>query len=99
MAPPNFSLPPAASPVGLALALSLLCIVLYIVSVFISVPYPKGVALIREPPGARRFSWRTRLAYYTDCSALFREAYHEVSLSETPLPMVVQTLWCPVIRS
>lgn len=78
MAPPNFAVPQPGSPVGLALILSGLCIILYIVGLYISVPLPKGVALIREPSGARRFSWRTRLAYYTDCASIFREAYHEV---------------------
>lgn len=45
---------------------------------FITPPYPEGVDLIREKPGARRFSIRTRLAYYTDCEALYTEAWHNV---------------------
>lgn len=46
--------------------------------VLFTVHLPKGVPLIREPPGATRFSLKTRLAYYTDCRALFREAYDNV---------------------
>jgi hypothetical protein len=40
---------------------------------------PPGVALVRERPGARHFSWRTRLAYYMDCKSLYREAFDNVS--------------------
>lgn len=40
---------------------------------------PPGVALIREKPGARNFSLKTRLAYYTDCKNLYQEAYDNVS--------------------
>ncbi|KAG9254797.1 cytochrome P450 [Emericellopsis atlantica] len=42
-----------------------------------AVPYPPTIPLIREPPGARRFSLRTRLAYYIDCESLFVEAYEQ----------------------
>lgn len=49
---------------------------IYAVERFIlSVPYPSNIRLIREAPGARRFSLRTRLAYYIDCKALFQEAW------------------------
>lgn len=85
MAPPDTSLPQMSSPLGLALALSMVFALLYIVNSYITAPYPKGVALLREPPGAKRFSWRTRLAYYTDCTTLYREAYHQVSYRGTTI--------------
>jgi hypothetical protein len=50
---------------------------------FFAKPLPPGMALVREPPGATSFSLRTRLAYFTDCKALFREAYDEVSQSRS----------------
>ena len=34
--------------------------------------------LVRERPGKRFFSLRTRWAYYTDCANLYRDAYHNV---------------------
>lgn len=56
-------------------------IFIYVVERFIlGVRLPSNIALIREPEGARRFSLRTRLAYYTDCKALFREAFDQVSV-------------------
>ncbi|KAJ3538649.1 hypothetical protein NM208_g5815 [Fusarium decemcellulare] len=39
------------------------------------IPYPPKIPLVREPVGARRFSIRTRLAFYIDCQNLFRDAY------------------------
>ncbi|KAI5459113.1 cytochrome P450 [Mariannaea sp. PMI_226] len=59
-------------------------------SYFLAVPYPPGVPLIREPEGARRFSLRTRLAYYIDCEALFREAYQ--NYGKKGLPVVIPGL-------
>lgn len=59
--------------VGLLFALGSL---VYVIERFlVSTPYPSGIALIREGPDARRFSLRTRLAYYTDCKNLFQEAW------------------------
>jgi hypothetical protein len=46
---------------------------------FVAVPYPSNIDLVGERPGARRFSLRTRLRYYTDCADLYREAWEEVS--------------------
>lgn len=40
-------------------------------------PYPPDIPLIREPEGTRRFSLRTRLAYYIDCKGLFEEAWDQ----------------------
>ncbi|KUI70346.1 Ent-kaurene oxidase [Cytospora mali] len=85
MASLHMALPPLGSPLGLALAFSVLCIVLYVVNSYIATPYPKGIALVREPPGAKRFSWRTRLTYYLDCPSLFREAYHEYAKKGKPV--------------
>lgn len=57
------------------------CTVLYIINaLFFAIPLPQGVALIREPPGKTSFSFKTRLAYVTDCEAIYREAYHNVRL-------------------
>jgi hypothetical protein len=62
-----------------ALACFVLSSALYIINaLFLSAAIPKGVPLIREPPGKRSFSWKTRLAYYTDCESLYREAYQNV---------------------
>jgi hypothetical protein len=67
----------------LGAALVVCCLVAGVVVIdhfFLSPEYPDGVDLIREPPGARRFSVQTRLAYYTDCRALYKEAWTKVSL-------------------
>jgi hypothetical protein len=64
--------------VGLLFALGSL---VYVIERFlVSTPYPPGIALIREGPDARRFSLRTRLAYYTDCKNLFQEAWDKVRM-------------------
>ncbi|KAE9370254.1 putative cytochrome P450 [Stipitochalara longipes BDJ] len=41
--------------------------------------YPAEVVRVREPEGKRTFSFRTRLAYYTDARELFREAFEKYS--------------------
>ncbi|KAH7179276.1 cytochrome P450 [Fusarium flagelliforme] len=70
-------LPALTSPLGLAAVAAVLLIGLFITEKFISVPYPEGIPLIREPKGAKRFSLRTRWLYFTDCKSLFHEAYHD----------------------
>lgn len=40
--------------------------------------YPADLPRIREKGSKTRFSFRTRLAYYTDAKALYREAYEQV---------------------
>lgn len=86
MAPTLDNLPPLTSPLGLT-AIALSCFVLvYLLERYLSVPYPPGMPLLREPEGAKRFSLKTRLAYYTDCAGLFHEAYNDVSSS---LPLQV----------
>lgn len=40
--------------------------------------FPPEIPRVREK-GRSRFSFRTRLAYFTDCESLFREAYETVS--------------------
>ncbi|KAL2871230.1 cytochrome P450 [Aspergillus lucknowensis] len=69
---------------GSLLRISVLCVIpaalLYIINaLFFRVANPKGVPLIREPAGKTSFSLKTRLAYLTDCEALFREAYQKYS--------------------
>lgn len=44
-----------------------------------AVRYPTNLPLLGEPEGVRAFSWKTRKRYYTDCAALYREAYQKVS--------------------
>ncbi|KAJ4266123.1 hypothetical protein NW762_004102 [Fusarium torreyae] len=70
-------LPSVKSPLGILSIAVAIFIVLYVIELFINVPYPPDIPLIREPKGARRFSLRTRWAYLTDCEALFHEAYHQ----------------------
>jgi hypothetical protein len=41
--------------------------------------YPNNLPRIREREGKTQFSLRTRLSYYTDAKAIFREAYEQVS--------------------
>lgn len=40
--------------------------------------YPANLPRVREEDKATRFSLKTRLAYYTDCKNIFREAYERV---------------------
>ncbi|EXJ89682.1 hypothetical protein A1O3_02749 [Capronia epimyces CBS 606.96] len=44
---------------------------------FFAIRYPASLPLGGEPPGARRFSLRTRWRYYTDCAGLYRQAYEQ----------------------
>lgn len=72
-------LPSLTSPLGIALIVSACFVLFYLTERFVlTIPYPPGVPLVGEPEGARRFSLRTRVAYYTNCEALFREAYTKV---------------------
>ncbi|MCJ1437464.1 hypothetical protein MMC27_006851 [Xylographa pallens] len=57
----------------------LLLVALYFSNRFYSIRYPPNLPRIREN-GKTRFSLRTRLAYYTDCANLYREAYDTVSI-------------------
>ena len=41
--------------------------------------YPDYIPRVREPENATRFSLKTRLAYYTECEQLYKEAYEQVS--------------------
>lgn len=45
----------------------------------VSISYPPTIPLVGEKKGSRRFGWRTRLRYYTDCKGLFLEAWDNVS--------------------
>ncbi|KAH7000529.1 cytochrome P450 [Ilyonectria destructans] len=69
-------LPSLTSPLGITLIVSACFALFYVTESFIlTVPYPPSVPLVGEPEGALRFSLRTRVAYYTNCEALLREAY------------------------
>lgn len=50
-----------------------------LVGYFTQVRYPPNLPRVREPAGATRFSLKTRWAYYTDCKALYKEAYDTAS--------------------
>ena len=82
MAPLSPFLPEFDSPLGIALiAFAAIAVLYFVNAAFLADPFPKDVPLIREPPGKRSFSLRTRWAYMTDCEALFREAYENVRVS------------------
>lgn len=50
------------------------------------VPYPQGVPLVGEPTGARRFCWKTRLAYYTSYQERHRKASEDPRLQKAGMP-------------
>lgn len=50
-----------------------------VVGYFTQVSYPPNLPRVREPAGATRFSLKTRWAYYTNCKALYKEAYETAS--------------------
>lgn len=67
-----------------AVSIFILGLVLVLVAIrHFSIQYPVEIPRVREP-GRTRFSLRTRLAYYTDCAGLFRDAYEQVCIG-TPL--------------
>ncbi|KAH7140293.1 cytochrome P450 [Dactylonectria estremocensis] len=79
-------LPSLTSPLGIALIVSACFVLFYLTERFVlTIPYPPGVPLVGEPEGARRFSLRTRVAYYTNCEALFREAYTKYAKKGRPV--------------
>ncbi|KAF4124822.1 Cytochrome P450 [Geosmithia morbida] len=50
----------------------------YLIERFITgVAYPPSIPLIREPEGARSFSLRTRISYYTECKAIYEDAWNQ----------------------
>lgn len=78
MALGDLLLPRMSGSVGLVVVLLLLLALFFVINSRTSTPNPPGVPLIREPPGATRFSLRTRLAYYTDYQNILQEAYDDV---------------------
>lgn len=78
MALVDLFLPRLSGSVGLVAVLLLLIALFLVINSLTSAPHPPGVPLIREPPGATRFSLRTRLAYYTDYQNILQEAYDDV---------------------
>lgn len=60
---------------------SILIAISSIVNRRLAIRYPSNLPRVREPAGATRFSLKTRLAYHTDCNALFEEAYEKVDKS------------------
>ncbi|KAM0335535.1 hypothetical protein ACHAQA_000583 [Verticillium albo-atrum] len=55
----------------------ILVVVTTLLSIIFGLQYPSNLPRLREKPGARSFSFKTRLAYYTDCEALYREAHEK----------------------
>lgn len=74
--------------VGLVAVLLLLIALFLVINSLTSTPHPPGVPLIREPPGATRFSLRTQLAYYTDYQNILQEAYDDVC----PFPLLIHLI-------
>lgn len=74
-----YQLPALTSPLAIVAIVVGSLLLVYCAERFVfGVPKPIGIPLLREPEGARHFSLRTRLAYYTDCKGIFREAYENV---------------------
>ncbi|KAK3313121.1 cytochrome P450 [Apodospora peruviana] len=67
----------SSGPLGIAVLGFALCVLaLYAVDQHVLSPsWPKGVAVLREPAGARRFSLRNRLAFHLDSISIHREAW------------------------
>ena len=85
MAPLNGFLPEPSSSSGIGLLALGFVAVLYVVErLFFAQPLPKDVPFFREPPGATRFSLKTRWAFHTDCANLYKEVYDKVSLETDP---------------
>jgi hypothetical protein len=61
---------------------TLFFLVIYSIRQKYTVHYPDNLPRVREN-GRTRFSLKTRLAYYTDCKALFNEAYETVLSSSS----------------
>ncbi|KAI9898919.1 hypothetical protein N3K66_005380 [Trichothecium roseum] len=51
----------------------------------VSISYPPTIPLVGEKKGSRRFGWRTRLRYYTDCKGLFLEAWDNFLVKGQPV--------------
>lgn len=51
-----------------------------------------GLPLAAEPQGKKSFTLRTRLRYYSDCAALYTEAYRQVSPGTSPCTTTSGTL-------
>lgn len=61
-----------------ALATCLLVLVGLAVLYYSTIRYPANLPRLREHEGATRFSLKTRIAYYTECKNMYREAYDKV---------------------
>ncbi|KAF2140916.1 uncharacterized protein K452DRAFT_351633 [Aplosporella prunicola CBS 121167] len=68
-------LPPLEGYENLVFISAVLVSVVIVYQTFFAIRYPANLPLIGEPAGKRRFSLRTRLRYYSDCAALYKEAY------------------------
>lgn len=64
---------------GIFLLACLLLLCSYVRTHVEVIRYPNSLPLIREPPGKRWFSLKTRLAYYLDCRNLYCETYETVT--------------------
>ncbi|KAI1929809.1 hypothetical protein LOZ65_001637 [Ophidiomyces ophidiicola] len=57
---------------------------------FLADSLPKDIPLVREKPGRKGFSLRTRISFYLDCSRLYRDVWDK--FSKKGKPVVVPTL-------
>ncbi|KAI1907484.1 hypothetical protein LOZ61_006119 [Ophidiomyces ophidiicola] len=57
---------------------------------FLAASLPKDIPLVREKPGRKGFSLRTRISFYLDCSRLYRDVWDK--FSKKGKPVVVPTL-------
>ena len=62
------------------ISLFLLILICFTIRQKFTINYPSNLPRVREKEGRTRFSLKTRLAYFTDCEALFKEAYNTVPL-------------------
>lgn len=62
---------------NLVIVPAIIVAVIVVYQTLFAIHYPANLPLAGEPAGKRWFSWRTRLRYYTDCGALYRETYEQ----------------------
>ena len=64
----------------LAVTIGVVALLVIVVRALLAPSDLPDVPLVGEPAGCKSFSLRTRWRYYTDCAALYDEAYQNVSL-------------------
>ncbi|CAI6099014.1 unnamed protein product [Clonostachys chloroleuca] len=81
---------------GLCILLTILSSVIYMFCSSIfgdTVKFPKSLPLIRERPSSSRFSIRTRLSYYLNCTSMYNEIWKKISqFSSKGIPVLAPSL-------